>query len=90
MVTHGHLKVNGRKVNIPSYSVQQGAVVAVRPNSRHKAGFKEIALDLEHRAVPEWLSRDDEAMTGRAMAAPTREDIDVTFNEHLIVEYYSR
>ena len=48
------------------------------------------APDLPHRAVPEWLSRDDEAMVGRVMAMPDRQDIDVTFNEHLIVEYYSR
>jgi small subunit ribosomal protein S4 len=62
----------------------------VRARSRENTYFKDLALDLEHRAVPEWLSRDDETMTGRMMAAPEREDIDVTFNEQLIVEYYSR
>ena len=90
LVRHGHFEVNGRKVNIPSYLVQPGDVVAVRPNSRQKTGLKEISLDLEHRAVPDWLSRDDEAMSGRVLALPTREHIDVAFNEHLIVEYYSR
>jgi len=70
--------------------VQPGDVVGVRTASRSKAIFKEIALDLEHRAVPEWLSRDDITMSGRVMGQPEREDIDVSINEQLIVEYYSR
>lgn len=89
-VRHGHFEVNGRKVNIPSYLVQQGDVVAVRPNSLSKPVFKEVALDLEHRTVPDWLSRDDLSMLGRVMSQPERGDIDVTINEQLIVEYYSR
>jgi small subunit ribosomal protein S4 len=89
-VRHGHVEVNGRKVDIPSYLVQQGDVVAVRPKSRSEGAFREIAADLEHRAVPDWLSRDDETMMGRVMALPEREDIDVTINEQLIVEHYSR
>lgn len=90
LVRHGHIDVNGRKVNIPSYLVQSGDVVAVRLTSRQKAIFKEVALDLEHRAAPDWLSRDDTSMSGRMMALPERGDIDVTFDEQLIVEYYSR
>jgi small subunit ribosomal protein S4 len=90
LVRHGHFEVNGRKVNIPSYLVQPGDVVGVRTVSRGKAIFQEIALDLEHRAVPEWLSRDDITMSGRVMGQPEREDIDVSINEQLIVEYYSR
>jgi small subunit ribosomal protein S4 len=90
LVRHGHFQVNAQKVNIPSYLVEPGDVVALSPNSRHKAPFKDIALDLEHRAVPQWLSRDDETMSGRVLALPTREDIDVTISEQLIVEYYSR
>jgi small subunit ribosomal protein S4 len=90
LVRHGHIDVNGRKVDIPSYLVEPGDVLSVRARSRENTYFKDLALDLEHRAVPEWLSRDDETMTGRMMAAPEREDIDVTFNEQLIVEYYSR
>jgi small subunit ribosomal protein S4 len=89
-VRHGHFEVNGRKVNIPSYLVQPGDVVGVRTVSRSKGVFKEMALDLEHRAVPDWLSRDDITMSGRVMAQPEREDIDVTIDEQLIVEYYSR
>jgi small subunit ribosomal protein S4 len=90
LVRHGHFEVNGRKVNIPSYLVQPGDVVGVRTASRSKAIFKEMALDLEHRAVPEWLSRDDITMSGRVMGQPEREDIDISINEQLIVEYYSR
>jgi small subunit ribosomal protein S4 len=90
LVRHGHVEVNGRKVNIPSYLTRPGDVVAVRANSRQKALFKEVALDLEHRAVPEWLSRDDVAMSGHVLALPERGDIDVALDEQLIVEYYSR
>lgn len=90
LVRHGHFEVNGRKVNIPSYLVQPGDVVGVRTASRSKVIFKEMALDLEHRAVPEWLSRDDITMSGRVMGQPEREDIDISINEQLIVEYYSR
>ncbi len=90
LVRHGHFEVNGRKVNIPSYLVQQGDIVAVRPNSRRNAFFKDLAQDLPHRSIPEWLSRDDEALTGRVMALPERKDIDVSLDEQLIVEYYSR
>jgi len=89
-VRHGHFEVNGRKVDIPSYLVQPGDVVAVRPNSKNKTNFTEVALDLEHRTAPDWLSRDDKAMLGRVLALPGREDIDVTLDERLIVEYYSR
>jgi small subunit ribosomal protein S4 len=89
-VRHGHIEVNGRKVNIPSYLVEPGDVVAVRASSRQSPAFRDIAQDLEHRAAPDWLSRDDELMTGRVLALPDRQDLDVTLNEQLIVEYYSR
>jgi small subunit ribosomal protein S4 len=90
LVRHGHLEVNGRKVNIPSYSVKAGDVVMVRLRSRQMTYFKDLFHDLPHRPVPEWMSRDDEVMSGRVMALPERKDIDVTLNEQLIVEYYSR
>ena len=90
LVRHGHLEVNGRKVNIPSYLVKAGDIVMVRTRSRQMVYFKDLFHDLPHRAVPEWLSRDDEVMAGRVMSVPERKDIDVTLNEQLIVEYYSR
>jgi small subunit ribosomal protein S4 len=89
-VRHGHFEVNGAKVNIPSYLVEPGDVVAVRSGSQQSALFKDLAQDLPHRSVPEWLSRDDVTMVGRVMALPERKDIDVTIDEQLIVEYYSR
>jgi small subunit ribosomal protein S4 len=90
LVRHGHFEVNGRKVDIPSYLVQPGDLVAVRANSQQKQLFKDTALDLEHRAAPDWLSRDDVTMSAKVLALPTREDVDVPIDEHLIVEYYSR
>jgi len=90
LVRHGHLEVNGRKVNIPSYLVKAGDIVMVRTRSRQMTYFKDLFHDLPHRGVPDWLSRDDEVMAGRVMSVPERKDIDVTLNEQLIVEYYSR
>ncbi len=90
IVRHGHIEVNGRKVNIPSYLVQPGDVIALRANSRKKPGFKNLAEEMEHRTPPDWLSRDDRSLSGRVMALPTRKDIDVAIDEQLIVEYYSR
>jgi small subunit ribosomal protein S4 len=90
LVGHGHVDVNGSKVDIPSYLVQPGDVIAVHSSSQQKTFFRDLALDLEHRAVPEWLSRDDESMSGRVLALPERKDIDVSIEEQLIVEYYSR
>ncbi len=90
LVRHGHMEVNGLKVDIPSYRVEPGDVVAVRAGSRQKRYFKELAQDLQHRAVPEWLSRDEENLSGRVMALPERKDIDISITEQLIVEYYSR
>ncbi|MGD8397616.1 MAG: 30S ribosomal protein S4, partial [Anaerolineae bacterium] len=80
----------GGKVNIPSYLVEPGDLVAVRSSSRRKVPFQAVAQDLEHRPAPEWLSRDEETMTGRVLSLPERKDLDVTLNEQLIVEYYSR
>ncbi|MGD8905070.1 MAG: 30S ribosomal protein S4 [Anaerolineae bacterium] len=90
IVRHGHVEVNGRKVNIPSYLVKPGDVVAIRPTSRKKGMIQDIALDLEHRAVPDWLSRDEQTLSGRVLSMPQRGDIDVAIDEQLIVEYYSR
>lgn len=90
LVRHGHLDVNGEKVNIPSFLVEPGDVISVRPKSRRSSYFQDLAYDLPHRAVPDWLSRDDEAMTGRVIAMPERKDVDISLDEHLIVEFYSR
>lgn len=90
LVTHGHITVNGRKVNIPSYATKAGEVIGVRPRSRQMEYFKTLAELLKHRRVPEWLSLDMENMSGRIISAPSRSDIDANLQEQLIVEYYSR
>lgn len=90
LVRHGHFDVNGHKVDIPSYLVRLGDVVSVRPNSRQNAFFRTLVEDLEHRAAPEWLTRDDEALSGRVLALPARADVSTDIQEQLIVEYYSR
>ena len=90
LVRHGHFEVNGRKVNIPSYLLEPGDVVTVGEGSRRNAYFKDLVHDLPHRAAPEWLSRDDETMVGRVLARPERTDVEVSLDEQLIVEYYSR
>lgn len=90
MVLHGHVEVNGRKVNIPSYQVRPGDVVAVRDRSRRRPEFRELPQVLEGRAVPDWLELDAARLTARVRSAPTREAIDIPLREELIVEYYSR
>jgi small subunit ribosomal protein S4 len=90
LVRHGHFDVNGHKVDIPSYVVRLGDVVAVRAGSRQNVFFRTLADELQHRAAPEWLTRDDEALSGRVLALPARGDISVDIQEQLIVEYYSR
>jgi small subunit ribosomal protein S4 len=90
LVTHGHITVNGRKLNIPSYETRVGEVIGVRPRSRQMEYFKTLAELLKRRSVPEWLSLDIENMSGRILSAPSRSDIDANLQEQLIVEFYSR
>jgi small subunit ribosomal protein S4 len=90
LVQHGHFDVNGRKTNIPSYLVKPGDVISVRESSRGKPYFKEVSQNLDDSRVPAWLSLDLPNLAGRVVDSPSRDDIDVTLNEHLIVEYYSR
>ncbi|QGP91812.1 30S ribosomal protein S4 [Neomoorella glycerini] len=90
LVRHGHFTVNGHKVNIPSYLVRPGDVIAVREKSKESPLFKEIAAAAAHRTVPAWLKSDPAALEGHVFALPTREQIDVPVQEHLIVELYSR
>jgi len=90
MVTHGHLLVNGKKVDIASYLVKDGDVVSVREKSRDIPYFKTLREEGAKRSIPGWLELDAETLTGKVMALPKREDIDMTIEEHLIVEFYSR
>ena len=90
LVRHGHVAVNGRKVNIPSFQVNVGDQVEVRENSK-KLTVLEIAKDFaSHQAPPNWLEVDRDGYKGRVLALPKREDINLPINEQLIVELYSK
>ena len=89
LVRHGHILVNGKKVNIPSYLVDVNDVITVREKSADSEHFKAIR-EGSTRVVPKWLTLDAENLKGTVAALPQREDVDLTLQEHLIVELYSR
>ena len=90
LVNHGHFTINGKKVDIPSYSVRVGEVIAVREGSKSSPRVKQLLENLGSRTVPGWLSLDANTAAGTVVALPTREDIQLPIQEHLIVEKYSR
>ncbi len=89
IVLHGHILVNGKKVDIASYFVQVGDEITVKKSLADTEKLKEIR-ESEARPMPSWLTMDNANLTGRVVAVPAREDIDLTIEEHLIVEYYSK
>lgn len=90
LVRHGHFTVDGKKVNIPSFLVKPGQVIAVKEASRKSPKFEAIAAAIAHRTAPQWLELDKENLVGKVVALPAREDVDLPINEQLIVELYSR
>ena len=90
IVLHGHVTVNGRKVNIPSYLVKPGDVVALKEASRSLTLIKDITESTSARPVPKWLDLDKQNMQGKVVSLATREDIDLPIEETLIVELYSK
>lgn len=90
LVRHGHLLVNGRKVDIPSFSVRAGDVVAVRAASQKNPAITYALERVKGQGVPEWLQLDATAAAGRVMSLPTREQISLPVQEQLIVELYSK
>ena len=90
LVNHGHFTVNGKKVDIASYSVRVGETVAVKEGSKSSPRMKQLLENLGSRTVPGWLSLDANTAAGTIVALPTREDIQIPIQEHLIVEKYSR
>lgn len=90
LVTHGHIRVNGQKVDIPSYLVKVGDVIDVKEKSRSSEKFKQNAEINAARPVARWLEPDRESWSAKVIALPTREDIDLPVEEHLIVELYSK
>ena len=90
MVRHGFFQVNGKKVNIPSYPVKAGDVIQLKEKALQSAHFKSILEANDGQNIPEWLELDTNTWTGRVKNIPSREQIDVPIQEHLIVELYSR
>ena len=91
LVQHGHLDVNGVRTDTPAKLVKAGDVISVHASSRRTSYFKTMAKELEERpAAPKWLSVDPAGLSGRVLHLPSREEIDLSLNEQLIVEYYSR
>ena len=88
LVNHGHFTVNGKKVNIPSYTVLPGDVIKVKEKSTNSPKFKEVKEMTI--TVPEWVTVDVEKLEGKILSVPTREQIDTPVAEHLIVELYSK
>jgi len=90
LVRHGHFRVNGRKVDIPSYLVKAGDKISVRERSRSLARFAELKELAQGRALPDWIEVDYEKLEGTVLRLPERSDVDAPVEEHLIVELYSR
>jgi small subunit ribosomal protein S4 len=90
MVGHGHVKVNGRKVDIPSFALKVGDVIEVKESNVSKQMATKALESSTSRAVPEWLSVDKNAFKGVVMRVPTRDEIQPIANEQAVVEFYSR
>jgi small subunit ribosomal protein S4 len=90
VVLHGHIQVNGRKVNVPSFLVKPGDVVELRAGSKDHKGVQEAMQEGAHRTIPPWLQVDAAALRGQVTALPRKEDIAIPIQEQLIVELYSK
>ena len=89
LVLHGHFTVNGKKVDIPSYLVKPGEMVAIKDKSRQSNKFKAVLEANSAKPVPKWLDVDAPNAQAKIAEMPTREDIDLEVDETLIVELYS-
>jgi small subunit ribosomal protein S4 len=90
LVRHGHVLVNGKKVNIPSYSVRAGDVISLKESSRQVARVLSAMEGVQRRGVPDWAEVDRDNFSGRIKMLPSRSDITMPINEKLIVELYSK
>lgn len=90
LVNHGHFSVNGRKTDIASFIAKPNDVIAVRENSKNLEYFKTRALLLAQKGVPSWLRLDANEMSGRVITLPSRTDLELPFDEQMVVEYYQR
>jgi small subunit ribosomal protein S4 len=90
LIGHGHVLVNGKKVNIPSYSVKQGDSVAVKESSRNIQEITDSIAKSEHRGLPAWVEVDTAILTGKVLHIPSRDEIQLPVQEQLIIELYSK
>ena len=90
IVNHGHVTVNGKRVDIPSYLVKPGDVISLRESSRNADRMKDIVERNSNRLVPKWIDMNKDTLEGKIIALADREDIDFPGEEHLIVEYYRK
>ena len=90
LVVHGHYKVNGKKVDIPSYLLKVGDVVSIKEKSRESDKIKAVLETNASRPVPAWLEADAENFSAKVAAMPERDQIMAPVEEHLIVEFYSK
>ena len=90
LVLHGHVQVNGRKMDIPSYSVKANDTVGWKASTKEEEFFKELTQDVPKRTVPAWLSLDQQSMEGKVLHLPEEEELESLFDTRMIVEYYSR
>lgn len=90
IVNHGHVTINGKRVDIPSYLVKPGEVISLRESSRNADRIKDIVERNSNRLVPKWIDMNKDTLEGKIIALADREDIDFPVEEHLIVEYYSK
>lgn len=90
LVSHAHFTVNGKRVNIPSFQVKPGDVVAVCEKSRSLTKFKTLLEENGKKACPKWIDKANDSFEGKIVAMPARDDIDYEVSEHLIVELYSK
>ena len=90
VVRHGHIEVNGKRADIPSFLTHPGDVITISNKSKQSPLFQDLAENLNDRMVPGWLSIDPDKMMGTVLSVPSRAEIDVSLEEQLIVEFYSR
>ena len=90
LVLHGHFRLNGKKATIPSMQIRVGDVITLKENIQKSEKFKTLIDELDTKISPKWLEVDRENVSAKVMALPVREDVDFPFEEHLIVELYSK
>ncbi len=90
LIRHGHILVNGREVNLPSYEVKKGTTVEVKQSSKEIPEIVDSISKVEHRGIPSWVEVDTLNLTGKVLHIPSREEIQLPVQEQLIVELYSK